>query len=240
MKPHGASGQVLTDFKGVSVFDLNRQREQEIRIVREKAVGLQSPDTFSATAASRLGLDRFMPRRVPIRIEKGSSASSLVFEFGPGISVPALEVPRKAGANIGPTHVLVGPGWREKLDSGTLGEITGTAGSIIVIDPRGMGWTAAPPGEKSPESPFGRDWTDAFLALSVNRPLLGQRVARLLDTLETLHEQPGGERAAGFHIVGSGPAGLVALHAALLDGRGLIKKVTLHRSLISWSDIVQG
>jgi cephalosporin-C deacetylase-like acetyl esterase len=233
------TGQVLTDFQGLSVFDLNRRREQELRIVREKVLSLQSSDTFASTAASRLGLDRFTPRRVPIRIENGTSANSLVFEFGPGISVPALEVPKKAGANPGPTHVLIGPGWREKLDSGTLGEITGTAGSIVVIDPRGMGWTAAPPGDKSPGSPFGRDWTDAFLAMSVNRPLLGQRVARLLDLLETLHEQPGGERAAGFHVVGSGPAGLVALHAALLDGRGLIKKVTLHRSLISWSDVVQ-
>ena len=125
------------------------------------------------------------------------------------------------------------------LDSGTLAEITGPSGNIILIDPRGMGWTAAPPGRR------GRNRRSAAIGgmpswrSAVDRPLLGQRVARLLEILETLHSQPGGERAAGFHVVGTGPAGPVVLHAALLDRRGLIKKVTLHRSLISWSDVVQ-
>jgi hypothetical protein len=31
----------------------------------------------------------------------------------------------------------------------------------------------------------------------------------------------------------------VVLHAALLDERGLIKKVTLERSLVSWTDVVE-
>ncbi len=36
-----------------------------------------------------------------------------------------------------------------------------------------------------------------------------------------------------------GSAGPIALHAGLLDERGLIKKVILERSLVSWADIVQ-
>ena len=46
-------------------------------------------------------------------------------------------------------------------------------------------------------------------------------------------------RRSGFHVVGVGAAGPVVLHAALLDEHGLIKKVTLERSLVSWADIVE-
>ena len=35
-------------------------------------------------------------------------------------------------------------------------------------------------------SPFGRDWRDAYVALAIGRPLLGQRVADLLSILEGL------------------------------------------------------
>ena len=39
--------------------------------------------------------------------------------------------------------------------------------------------------------------------------------------------------------MGVGAAGPVVLHAALLDEHGLIKQVTLERSLISWADVVE-
>ena len=42
--------------------------------------------------------------------------------------------------------------------------IAGPFENIVLLDPRGMGWTAAPSGDKKPESPFGRDWANAFLA----------------------------------------------------------------------------
>jgi hypothetical protein len=39
--------------------------------------------------------------------------------------------------------------------------------------------------------------------------------------------------------VGIGAAGPIVLHAALLDEHGLIKQVTLERSLISWADVIE-
>ena len=65
------SGQVLLDFQGVSVFDLNRRREQELRAVREAATAKLSFEAFRAQAAHRLGLGHFAARRLPITIEKG-------------------------------------------------------------------------------------------------------------------------------------------------------------------------
>ena len=86
--------------------------------------------------------------------------------------------------------------------------------------------------------PFGSDWKEAFLAIHLARPLLGQRSADLLSVLEGLKAERTATRA-GFHLVGVGAAGPVVLHAALLDDKGLIKEVTLERSLISWEDLVK-
>ncbi len=88
-------------------------------------------------------------------------------------------------------------------------------------------------------SPFGRDWRDAYIALYIGRPLLGQRVADLLSILEGLAAESNEKEHSGFHLVGVGAAGPVVLHAALLDEHGLIKHVTLERSLISWADVVE-
>jgi hypothetical protein len=68
---------------------------------------------------------------------------------------------------------------------------------------------------------------------------LGQRAADLLAILEGLAAEPREHEHKGFHLVGIGAAGPVVLHAALLDEHGLIKQVTLERSLISWADVVE-
>ena len=77
------------------------------------------------------------------------------------------------------------------------------------------------------------------MALSMDKPLLGGRVADLLNILETLDAEGGGKNSAGFHVVGLGPLGPVVLHGALLDERRMIKKVTIQNSLVSWSNIVE-
>ena len=102
-----------------------------------------------------------------------------------------------------------------------------------------MGKTS-PQGESGRSaSPFGRDWKDAYVALAIGRPLLGQRAADLLCILEGLAALASGAESREFHLVGVGAAGPIALHAALLDEHGLIKQVTLERSLISWADVVE-
>ena len=50
------SGQVLSDFKGDSVFDLNRGRDQELRKDRVANLVRLKPDAFRAEVKNRLGL----------------------------------------------------------------------------------------------------------------------------------------------------------------------------------------
>jgi hypothetical protein len=107
----------------------------------------------------------------------------------------------------------------------------------ITLDLPGLAMAGEGTQERS--SPFGLDWREAFLGLSMNKPLLGLRAAVLLNVLMTLNDLPDQRRRSGFHVVGLGTAGPVVLHAALLDQEGLIKKVSLQRSLVSWSNIVE-
>ncbi len=158
----------------------------------------------------------------------------MTFEVEPGLELIAVKL-RVESAR--PALVVVGQG------SGPPGQENSDQASpprapAIAVDPRGMGYTA-PKHEAGQRSPFGGDWKEAYLALYLNRPLLGQRVADLLDMLAGLDAVgPNGDHA-GFHVVGVGAAGPVVLHAALLDERGLIKQVTLERSLASWADVVE-
>ena len=110
---------------------------------------------------------------------------------------------------------------------------------VVYFDPRGMGKTASKGEATRNPSPFGVDWKDAYIALAIGRPLLGQRVADLLGILEGLHAAAEPNGHSGFHVVGIGAAGPVVLHAAMLDRHGLIKRVTLERSLVSWTDVVE-
>jgi hypothetical protein len=57
--------------------------------------------------------------------------------------------------------------------------------------------------------------------------------------LDALAGESGDQKHNGFHVIGVGAAGPVVLHAALLAEHGLIKQVTVERSLISWADVVE-
>lgn len=75
---------------------------------------------------------------------------------------------------------------------------------------------------------LGADVREAFLGLHLNRPLLGQRVFDVLAAWESAKKKEA--------ILGLGPAGVVALHAAALDTR--VKALTLEDSLISWQSVL--
>jgi hypothetical protein len=103
-----------------------------------------------------------------------------------------------------------------------------------MIEPRGMGETTPGGGKTSRKGPFGPDESEAFLALHLNRPLLAQRVYDVIQSFRAL-QQPDDPR--GFHLIGIGPAGPIALHVAAIDDR--VKALTLERSLISWSAVAR-
>jgi pimeloyl-ACP methyl ester carboxylesterase len=103
---------------------------------------------------------------------------------------------------------------------------------VLALDLRGTGETApgTPPPAGRPDY-LGVDFGEAYLAIHLARPLLGQRVLDLLSVVEAVAPV----QNSGFEVIAVGSPGPVALHAAALDPR--IKQVTVADSVVSWSAV---
>jgi dienelactone hydrolase len=236
------SGQVLRDFEGKSVFDLNAERARELREAREAGGARRSDPDFRVEVRKLVGLDGRHPNGARPRVvgtvsARGRTIRKLAFDVEPGIVVPALDIGAAEGDRPSPVVVKAGVDWLRDLEEpGAIDGLLKSPARTILINPRGMGETD-PGGGARREGPFGNDWKEAYLAIHLARPLLGQRVGDVLAVLEGLRAERGD--GIGFHLVGVGPAGPIMLHAALLDDQGLVKEITVERSLSSWEDLVK-
>ena len=218
-----ASGQVLAEFKGKSVFDLNREREKTLGSSRPP----MDKDALKAAIARKIGLQLPVAPGADTALgtvrRDGVDIGKFTMLSEPGLRLSGLAI--AAGrANPMPILAIPGEGKSAALARGGLLEKWIQAGHVLTaLDLRGMG-------ETSPEakSPFGADWKEAFLGIHLNRPLLGQRVHDVLALY-------GGK--GQVHLVASGPAAPVALHAAALQPT--ITEVTIEGGILSWSAVVK-
>lgn len=219
------SGQVLSEFRGKSVFDLNVEQERELASRRPK----RTRDELVRSVRSVLHLD-VVPTAaeaapVNFRLNRGDyEVGKGVLTPEPGVRLPYLLLSRGATNSF---RVLAISGDQKSVAAAAGGELekwVKEGHPVVALDLRGVGELA--PQEKSP---FGADWKEAFLGLHLNRPLLGQRVADVL----AVNEGMGGT----CHLLAKGLAGPVALHAALLDPR--IPEVTVEKAILSWSAVVR-
>jgi dienelactone hydrolase len=232
------SGQVLEDLKGKSVFALNAERARELAAARERdRKGLPAKE-FLAGVTAQIGVPwKDIPaakmREAGMIEKEGYTIHKRIYETEPGIAVPAL-LYLPSGK---PTSLVVRVHGEGMAADGAAAEKLVRAGqAVLTLDLRGFGETA--PGKAPAGRPgtFGVDFKEAFLALHLNRPLLGQRT---FDLLAVLAHAAGNGPTKGLpvHLVGIGKAGPVALHAAALDGR--IGEVTLERAVVSWDAVVR-
>jgi cephalosporin-C deacetylase-like acetyl esterase len=231
------TGQVLEDLKGKSVFDLNAERAAELagrrpalptekllEAVRQKtSLRLPGPEP---RPTDRMG----QVRRKEYVIEK------LAFETEPGISVPGLLFRPEDDSK--PFVIYVHGDGKEAgaAPGGPIERWVRAGHPVLALDLRGTGETA--PGVPAANRPnyFGADTREAFLALHLNRPLLGQRAYDLLAVIGQLTKPPTRELDR-MHVIGVGSAAPVVLHAAAFEPR--IKEVTLERGVVSWSAVVR-
>lgn len=220
------TGQVMRDFDDVSVFELNAREGRTLAAARPIVPAAE----FRTKVRSLIGIGDWKPTAVKPRTvgeteQGGAQLHKRVYQVEPGVFVPTLEIIRGEG---GRAMLKVGASWRAELAA----KPAATDSRTILIDPRGLGETM-PELDRGGKSLFGRDWKEAFLALHLARPLLGQRVRDVLTVAHSL------EDAREVELEGVGAGGLVALHAALIDEGRLVKAVTVRESLVSWSDLVE-
>jgi dienelactone hydrolase len=240
------SGQVMSEFKDRSVFDLNIERAHELQAARDAK---RSDEDFRKEVEGRLGLDARWDRSAHFQVletisRPGFTIRKLLAYDREGGSFSALDIAANRSDRSGPILVKVGVADKPALAApGTLDALMRSVHRVVLLDPRGMGELDPGPTPGRSQSPFGNDVKEAFLSILLNRPLLGQRATDILKLLKALDAEAGQGQGqgghVGFRVEGIGAAGPVVLHAALLDRNGLIKEVVLERSLVSWADVVE-
>ncbi len=225
------SGQVLADFKGVSAFGLNLIEAKKYAGERAKFAGHPSK-VQRVVVRSLLSLPDEIPMAKELSkkihyLEDRLSTHKVVYETEKGILLPGLRF-KHIQPKGPPVLFLTDAGLPQdgKLPVWLDEKYQKNHQEIWMFDPRGLGETA-PTGK--PSKYFGADEKNAFLAMHLNRPLLGQRVLDVLSLLKAINTD-------SVQIVGVGTTGPVVLHAAALDER--IRDITLVNSPRSWLDVV--
>jgi dienelactone hydrolase/pimeloyl-ACP methyl ester carboxylesterase len=227
------TGQVLEDFKGKSVFDLNAEREAELVSVREKWLAGRSHGALEKQISLLIGVLSIpapsAPKVVDGVIERGGYRV-MKYIVCENPSLPALLVGNDDIARPKVIYLHDQGMAADATRGGPIEALAKDGKNVIAFDLPGFGETAPiKPPQRSPDY-FGLDAKEAFLGLHLGRPLLGHR----LEVAWRPHrEKVGGEVA----IVGKGNAGPIVLHLAVLDPR--YDPVTLENSLLSWSAVVR-
>jgi dienelactone hydrolase len=260
------TGQVLEDFKGKSVFDLNAEREAELEKKRE-GERIKDPDWIRSVLPFKIDEVLNAPRRlVPIgapdvsgtvargntvirkvafkdwspfsfKLKPGKSESELV--FGTPISAPGLVFESKVSVPKEMILYLHGEGKAHGAGpGGAIEKLVSADRCVIAVDLCGLGETSPAQATGSGSNYFGSDSKEAFLALHLDSSLLARRVRQL--AVIRNHTRSNHEKGPSFnrhHIVATGSTGPVALHWTVLAQE--VKSLTLENSLLSWSAVVR-
>ena len=237
-------GQVQLIPGARSVFQLNREREKELAVLR-RAYWRQTPRDEALEEVRRLAGIRRLHELPPLTTEAagtlrrpGYTIHKLVLHPEPGIRLPALRfVPDGGGRGL----VLYLHGEGKHVDAGPDGPIekqVRDGREVLAVDLRGVGETEPAKGKWGYGPLFGADWEEFYMAYMLGRSYLGMRAEEILSIARHLAAVPGSDAARRVHLVGIGEAGPPALHAAALEP-ALFASLDLRWSLVSWSNLIQ-
>lgn len=240
------SGEVLADFKGgVSVFDLNRKRADELAERRKmlwaghRAKALDEVRRLSgmrpATGTPGAGLAQPASSFAMKSGAKGS-VQKIILQNQGELPIPALLFQPVSDKPTKRPAVLYVSGDGKSVDAGADGSIAalvGTGKTVLSIDVRGIGETTHG-STKNRDGYFGTDFEPTLLALHLNRPMIGQRAEDVIVALNYLLSRDDVD-SKQIEVIGTGTCGPVVLHAAAFDER--IAKTTIVGSIESWSAV---
>ncbi|MFC1805943.1 acetylxylan esterase [Planctomycetota bacterium] len=231
------SGQVLTDLKGAPIWDFTIARAKALAPQRE-AFWKDNPKATCLAEVKRLAGIR--PRRIKAEVKavgsierEGYRIEKLVLERKGEVPVPALLfVPKPRKGELPGVLYADGRGKaRDARPGGAVEKLVKAGRVVLSIDLRGCGETTV----VKPRRYWNPEFSIAYLAIHINRCLLGQRVEDAREALEALAARPEVD-AAKLSIIGIERGGPVALHLAAIDER--IGEVAIAQSIESWMDVV--
>ena len=237
-------GQVQLIPGAVSVFQLNREREMELAVLR-RAYWQRTPGDEALEEVRRLAGIRRLDQLPLLTADDagtlprpGYTIHKQVLHPEPGIRLPALRFVPDAGSR---DVVLYLHGEGKQVDSGPDGPIerlVRDGREVLAVDLRGVGETQPAKGKWGYGPLFGADWEEFYMAYMLGRSYLGMRAEEILAIARHLASVPESDAARKVHLVGIGEAGPAALHAAALEP-ALFTSLELRRSLVSWSNVIR-
>jgi cephalosporin-C deacetylase-like acetyl esterase len=230
------TGQVSTSLQSATVSSLNRERAGKLLApqqvignkadlarmqtrVRQDVRSLTGAEVEPGRAAAHVEVNA-SEQRAGYRVEMVALASDAGMEVTGFLAVPD-------GAGIKPAVLLL-----DSQPPGADFERLAKAGRIVLLlEPR-----PTPPGPESVKSTYlGNFNLLALRAFLVGKTLVGLRVDDAIRAVDWLCARKDVDRAA-LTVYGNGGLGMVALHAAALDGR--IGRIAIENSLASYRQII--
>ncbi len=236
------TGQVVSELKGATVWDLNLQRAKALAAQRE-AFWKDNPKSKCLQEVLRLTGAHFLFAGFRVRpylkaksagtVERdGYTIEKLLIERGDEMPIPALLF-KPAGEGKRPA-VLYVDGRGKATDAapgGAIEKLVKAGNMVLSIDVRGCGETAP----AKPDRYWHAEFPLAHITFHLGRPWLGQRVEDVIAAYDFLTVPPG-QGVTKVSIVGIEKGGPVALHAAFIEEG--ISETTIEQSIESWMDVV--
>ncbi len=231
------TGQVVSQFKGRTVWDLSLERATALAEQR-KAFWKDKPRATCLAEVGRLAGIRPIETKPAIRSlgsldRDGLTIEKLVITRTGEPPLPGLLFSPKERPGRMPAVVYVdGRGMRQAAGAeGPIEQLVAAGHIVLAIDVRGTGETAL----ARPRQYRNNEYQMTYLGVHLGRPLVGQRTEDVLTALEALLVRDDVDPGR-VHAVGIERGGPVVLHAAALEPR--IQQVTVRQAIDSWMDVV--
>ncbi|GAH37151.1 unnamed protein product, partial [marine sediment metagenome] len=240
-------GQVMLMPGARSVFDVNRELGKNLAPKRKQLWAKGASDEAIATVRKLAGirgltdLPKPKVRKLPDAVIQRNRCrvEKMVIEPEGGIRLPALGfVPQRPSGRA----YLYLHGEGKAVDAaagGPIEKLTGDGNVVLAVDLRGMGETRRP---RSRITRFdklcGPQWDTVTLAYLLGKSYVGMRAEDVLVCARLLSSYAAGKKPNEVHLIAVGLAGTPAVHAAACEA-DRFASVTLKRSLVSWSNVLE-
>jgi hypothetical protein len=222
-----------------SVYDLNEEYENELAKKRTQSWANGDRMALLAEVRRLTGIRKLAELPKP-RVETldtltrtGYRIEKLVITPEEGIALPALWfLPEKPQSGRVVLYLHQQGKAFDAAPGGPIERRVLAGETVLAVDVRGAGQTKSTScGWNPPEV------NDEFVAYMLGRCYLGMRAEDVLTCARYAAERVAGSRGQAVSLVAIGKVGVSALHAAALEP-SLFERVTLSRTLVSWSNVI--
>ncbi len=213
-----------------TVHDLNRQRNQQFKAVRDERCKNMTPQAASEMVR-RVARFRSLDELPPAIIRQESkSRHRVALEPQPGIFLPIKARWQKTPSDS-ITIVIDDQGRNSDFVTQVFAK---ERGDVLAVDLRGWGETQGSGGRHSSPEWFGPDRNEFYFAFLLGKTYVGMRTEDLYSVIQYCRTHG----KSKFKVIARGGAATIAIHAAI-GAPGSIQCIQAVEPLPDWNDIVE-